>query len=129
MRKPLWGWECCKKNPLHPTAKKHTHSLAAACRLWYDSPEMQTQKKTFVFDSTAMRHLRSLSSVWGVSQTETVRRALSKTALSEKVDTVADDPVAVLVAYHKIGGLDRVKAEAYLRQVREDRRNWRKHQK
>ena len=86
--------------------------------------QMVVYKKTFVFDSTAMRHLRSLSSVWGVSQTETVRRALSKTMRSEMPDVMADDPLSVLVEYHKSGGLASVKADEYLRQVRQDRQDW-----
>jgi len=83
--------------------------------------QMSAYRKTFVFDSTAMRHLRSLASAWGVSQAETVRRALSKTVRSEISDMMADDPLSILAEYHKSGGLASVKADEYLRQVRRDR--------
>ncbi|MEI7900345.1 MAG: hypothetical protein WCK89_08830 [bacterium] len=80
-------------------------------------------RTTFAFDGATMRRLKNLATRWQVSQAEVVRRALSL-AESERPPDAAD-PLAALKAYHAQGGLDCGKAEAYLREVREDREHWR----
>lgn len=70
-----------------------------------------------------MRRLKNLAARWQVSQAEVVRRALSQAETQARSD--APDPLEALKAYHAQGGLDRKKAEKYLREVREDRERWR----
>ena len=76
---------------------------------------MQTMsyRTTFALDGVTMRRLKNLAARWQVSQAES----------ESPPDAV--DPLAALKAYHAQGGLDRGKAEAYLRAVREDREHWR----
>jgi hypothetical protein len=86
---------------------------------------MQTMsyRTTFAFDGITMRRLKNLAARWQVSQAEVVRRALSQAESESPPD--APTPLAALKAYHAQGGLDREKAEEYLREVREDREHWR----
>jgi predicted transcriptional regulator len=80
-------------------------------------------RTTFAFDGDTMRRLKNLAARWQVSQAEVVRRALSQAESQSPPDAV--DPLEALNAYHRAGGLDRGKAEAYLREVSEDRAHWR----
>jgi len=80
-------------------------------------------RTTFSFDGDTMRRLKNLAARWQVSKAEVVRRALSQAEGQRVPDT--SDPATALNAYHAQGGLDRKKAEAYLREVHEDREHWR----
>jgi hypothetical protein len=89
----------------------------------HDGMQAMQYRTTFAFDGDSMRRLKNLASRWQVSQAEVVRRALSQAESQPLPDT--PDPIAALRAYHVKGGLDRKKAEAYLYEVREDRKHWR----
>lgn len=83
-----------------------------------------THRTTFTLDGTTTSRLQRLASLWQVSQTEVVRRAVAQAdsaALPAK-----PDPAAMLRAYHAKGGLDRAKAEAYLAELDENRNTWRR---
>jgi len=84
-----------------------------------------TYRTTFALDSATMRRLKNLAARWGVSQAEVVRRAVSQ---AEQLPSVGrPDPVAMLKALHASGqGLPRKKADAWLAEVRKDRRTWRR---
>jgi predicted DNA-binding protein len=80
-------------------------------------------RTTFALDRETIRRLKGLAARWGVSQAEVVRRAIAQ---AER-DPDKSDPVAMLEALHKSDqGLDLKKADAYLAQVHEDRRHWRR---
>ena len=82
-----------------------------------------THRTTFALDGTTASRLRRLASIWQVSQAEVVRRAVAQA--ESAAAPAKPDPIAMLRAYHAKGGLDRVKAEAYLTELREDRKHWR----
>ncbi|MEO8353545.1 MAG: ribbon-helix-helix protein, CopG family [Chthoniobacteraceae bacterium] len=84
-----------------------------------------THRTTFALDQTTAKRLKRLAARWKVSQAEVVRRSVEqaeKAAAPEK-----PDPVAMLRRLHERGGgLDRAKADAYLAEVYEDRKHWRR---
>ena len=83
-----------------------------------------TYRTTFAFDAATMRRLKNLAARWRVSQAEVVRRALTQ---AEHIPSTArPDPVTMLKELHAAGqGLSRKKAEAWLAEVRSDRKRWR----
>jgi Arc/MetJ-type ribon-helix-helix transcriptional regulator len=75
-------------------------------------------------DDATARRLKHLSRDWNVSQAEVVRRAvqLAESALDKR----ESNPLSALKSLHANGGgLVREEAEAYLEEVRRDRRDWR----
>jgi len=86
--------------------------------------KQMTHRTTFALDETTASRLKRLASLWRVSQAEVVRRAVAQ---AESAACAAKpDPVALLKELHAAGqGLDAEVADAYLTEVREDRRNWR----
>jgi predicted transcriptional regulator len=83
-----------------------------------------TYRTTFALDGTTASRLKRLASIWQVSQAEVVRRAVAQA--ESTAAPAKPDPIAMLRELHASGrGLDRAKAEAYLAEVREDRRHWR----
>jgi len=89
----------------------------------HDGMQTMQYRTTFAFDGETMRRLKNLAARWRVSKAEVVRRALSQAEMQRVTDT--SDPMTALKSYHAQGGLDRKKAEAYLREVHEDRKRWR----
>ena len=84
-----------------------------------------THRTTFALDDATARRLRVLASLWRVSQAEVVRRAVAQ-ADESAADAVKTDPIALLEELHTTGqGLAPEVAEAYLTEVREDRKEWR----
>jgi hypothetical protein len=82
-----------------------------------------THRTTFALDGTTASRLRRLAAIWRVSQAEVVRRAVAQAESAAAPAKV--DPITMLRAYHAKGGLDPARAEAYLAEVREDRKHWR----
>jgi len=83
-----------------------------------------THRTTFALDKATAKRLKRLASLWQVSQAEVVRRAVAQ-AEAAAVAT-KPDAVALLRDLHAAGqGLAADQAEAYLSEVREDRRRWR----
>jgi len=80
--------------------------------------------ETMVLDleSEPAARLKKLAEHWQVTEAEAVRRSLER---AEQDVPAAKDPVAMLTACHAKGGFDRVAAEKYLSEVREDRKKWR----
>ena len=90
-----------------------------------DGMPTMTHRTTFALDETTAHRLKRLSARWQVSQAEVVRRSLEQ---AEKLaESQKPDAVALLRDLHeKGGGLNRKKADAYLAEVREDRKHWRR---
>ncbi len=83
-----------------------------------------THRTTFALDEPTARRLKRLAARWKVSQAEVVRRSVEQA--EKQSESQKPDPVAMLRRLHeKGGGLDRVKADAYLAEVYEDRQQWR----
>ncbi|MFI0347344.1 MAG: hypothetical protein ACH346_01045 [Chthoniobacterales bacterium] len=83
-----------------------------------------THRTTFAFDLTTIRRLKNLSSRWHVSQAEVIRRALFEAA--KQPITIESNPLELLEALRDSGDLLPKKvADAYLKEIYEDRKNWR----
>lgn len=81
-------------------------------------------RTTFALDEATALRLRTLSRDWKVSQAEVVRRAVQLAESS--CHTQESSPLDALKALQAGGGgLVREEAEAYLKEVRQDRREWR----
>ena len=92
----------------------------------FDGMKTMTHRTTFALDEATASRLRRLASLWRVSQAEVVRRAVAdaETASEES----RPDPIALLAELHASGqGLAPEVADSYLREVREDREEWRSH--
>ena len=87
-----------------------------------DGMATMSHRTTFSLDKGTLDRIRSLASLWRVSQAEVVRRAVSHAdAASGKAD-----PIAMLEKLQTSGeGLSAAAAKAYLKEVREDRKQWR----
>lgn len=83
-----------------------------------------SHRTTFALDEATARRLKRLAAQWRVSQAEVVRRSVEQAErLSEREKR---DPAALLRELHeKEGGLSSTAADAYLSEVREDRKQWR----
>ena len=83
-----------------------------------------THRTTFALDGKTAHRLQHLASLWRVSQAEVVRRAVAQA--ESDATSARPDPIAMLKALHDSGqGLKPKVAEAYLAEVREDRKCWR----
>jgi hypothetical protein len=80
-------------------------------------------RTTLALDESTVDRIRSLARLWGVSQSEAVRRAVKQA--DQRANEERTAPLDRLEAYHRRGGLDRREADAYLRRVAEDRAAWR----
>ena len=80
-------------------------------------------RTSFALDEQTMERLRRLSARWNVSQAEVVRRAVE---IAENQDRNAGSEVREqLQSYRASGRMKPDEADAYLAEVREDRRQWR----
>jgi hypothetical protein len=87
-----------------------------------DGMPVMTHRTTFSLDEATAARLKRLAVRWQVSQAEVVRRALAEA----EARPAKADPIAMLNELHASGrGLDPAAAEAYLAEVREDRKRWR----
>lgn len=80
-------------------------------------------RTSFALDPETIDRLRRLSARWQVSQAEVVRRAIE---IAENQDR--DEGIEVreqLQSYRASGRMKPDEADAYLEEVREDRRQWR----
>ena len=78
----------------------------------------------FALDEDTAHRLKRLSSDWKVSQAEVVRRAVQQA--DSAIRAQEDTPLQALKSLHDNGtGLVREEAEAYLEDLRRDRREWR----
>ena len=84
-----------------------------------------TYRTTFALDQETAQRLKRLAKKWKVSQAEVVRRSVKQ---AEVADAEPDpDPVALLKRLHEEGGgLVREAGEAYLGEVRQDRKRRRR---
>lgn len=80
-------------------------------------------RTTLALDEATVARIHELARAWGVSQSEAVRRAVllaQRRAAQER-----SAPLERLRAYHERGGVDARRADAYLREVAENRSLWR----
>ena len=82
-----------------------------------------THRTTLALDEITVNRIRKLAGLWGLSQSAAVRRAVELAERTAEVQKNA--PLERLEAYHRQGGLDALRADAYLREVAEDRAAWR----
>lgn len=93
--------------------------------VWYDGMPVMTHRTTFALDRETAQRLKRLSKKWKVSQAEVVRRSVKQAEVADAQPN--PDPVDLLSRLHEEGGgMAREAAEAYLGQVRRDRKQWRK---
>ena len=85
---------------------------------------VMTHRTTFALDETTANRLRRLAARWQVSQAEVVRRSLEKAeALTGNKQSEA---ARLLQQLHEAGGgLDLKKADAYLKETYQTRKQWR----
>ncbi len=79
-------------------------------------------RTSFALDEATVRRLRELSRTWNVSQAEVVRRAVQ--IASDHLESQAGEVRERLAEYRAAGRLAPDEADAYLRRVVEDRRDW-----
>ena len=85
-----------------------------------------THTITLALDDTTAHRLKRLAARWQVSQAEAVRRAVALALAESEAHLAWPDPLAMLRDLHRQGrGLDVEAADAYLAEVREDRKSWR----
>jgi hypothetical protein len=93
--------------------------------VWYAVMATMTHRTTFALDQETVEKLRKLSRRWKVSLAEAVRRAVAQAESQD--EQRKPNPVEMLQQLHDSGqSLDPQKAKAYLAQVYEDRKHWRK---
>ena len=83
-----------------------------------------THRTTFALDRTTADRIDRLATRWKVSKAEVVRRAVAN-ADQKDVPTAEAYLQALRTMQAEGRGLVREKAETYIAEVREDRRNWR----
>jgi Arc/MetJ-type ribon-helix-helix transcriptional regulator len=83
-----------------------------------------TYRTTFALDQPTAARLKRLATRWRVSQAEVVRRAVAE-AEANAAAKVADPAAALKQMVESGQGLEPAKADAYLKQVRADRKRWR----
>ena len=88
-----------------------------------DGMPTMTHRTTFALDDMTAQRLRRLAARWQVSQAEVVRRSVEQA--EKQTATEKPDPIAMLKAFHAKGGLDPVRAEKWIAEIREDRKRWR----
>lgn len=89
-----------------------------------DGMPTMTHRTTFALDETTARRLRRLAARWEVSQAEVVRRSLEQA--ESRMPAGKTDAIALLQRLHeKGGGLERKKADSYLAEVYQARKQWR----
>ena len=89
-----------------------------------DGMSTMIHRTTFTLDEATAQRLKHLAALWQVSQAEVVRRAVAQAEADSRQSR--PDPVALLHDLHAQGhGLDPQKADAYLAEVRADRKKWR----
>ncbi len=83
-----------------------------------------THRTTFALDKTTAQRLKRLAARWQVSQAEVVRRSVEQA--EKQTVTEKPDPIAMLSRLHESsGGIDPVRAEKWIAEIREDRKRWR----
>jgi len=82
-----------------------------------------THRTSFALDEATARRIKHLAASWKVSQAEVVRRSVEQAAEASR--SREPDPLALLKAYHAKGGLDRVRAEGWIDEIDQDRKQWR----
>jgi len=83
-----------------------------------------THRTTFALDQATAKRLKRLAARWKVFQAEVVRRSVEQAEKASAPEK--SDPVALLrELFSTGGGLDPMKADAYIVEVYEDRKHWR----
>ena len=88
-----------------------------------DGMPAMTHRTTFALDEATAQRLKRLATRWNVSQAEVVRRAVARSEEAE--DPPKPDRVSLLKAYHAKGGMDQTRADQWIREIEEERKQWR----
>ena len=80
-------------------------------------------RRTFALDEETALRLKRLAARWNVSQAEVVRRAVARSEQAEAPPK--SDRIALLRAYHANGGMNLSRANQWIREIDEERKNWR----
>lgn len=89
-----------------------------------DGMQTMTHRTTFALDKATAQRLKRLAVRWQVSQAEVVRRSVEQA--EKQTATEKPDPIAMLRRLHESGGgIDPVRAEKWIAEIREDRKRWR----
>lgn len=83
-----------------------------------------THRTTFALDEKTAQRLKRLSARWNVSQAEVVRRSVAQAEAADQ-DSLKD-PIALLSRLHGANqGMANEDASRYMKELREDRKQWR----
>jgi hypothetical protein len=82
-----------------------------------------THRTSFALDEGTAQRIKRLAAQWKVSQAEVVRRAVGRAEDAGQMPK--PDPLALLKAYHAKGGLDKARADQWIKEIDQDRKRWR----
>ena len=82
-----------------------------------------THRTTFSLDEASAQRLKRLAARWRISQAEVVRRSLEQAEQAE--ESPKPDRLSLLKAYHAKGGMDRARADQWIKEINEGRKLWR----
>lgn len=82
-----------------------------------------THRTSFALDELTAQRIKRLATRWNVSQAEVVRRSVERAEGAGR--SPEQDALELLKAYHAKGGLDKSRAEQWIREIDEDRKSWR----
>ena len=89
-----------------------------------DGMSTMTHRTTFALDVTTALRLKRLAARWQVSQAEVVRRSVAQA--EKQIEAEKPDPITMLRLLHQAGGgIEPVRADKWLAEVRADRKRWR----
>ncbi len=83
-----------------------------------------THRTSFALDEATAQRVRRLAARWDVSQAEVVRRSVEQ---AERADEGSKpDAIALLKQLHaKGGGIDKARADRWIKEIHNDRKRWR----
>jgi hypothetical protein len=92
--------------------------------VWCNGMPTMTHRTTFALDEATALRLKRLAARWNVSQAEVVRRSVEQAEKSG--ESSKPDPIALLKQLHaKGGGIDKARADQWIKEINEDRKHWR----
>ena len=93
------------------------------CGMYYLMATM-THRTSFALDERTAQRIKRLATRWNVSQAEVVRRSVERTDEAEAA--AKTDPIEMLKQLHaRGGGIDKVRADQWIKEIYEDRKRWR----
>jgi len=82
-----------------------------------------THRTTFALDEGTAQRLKRLAARWNISEAEVVRRSVEQAERASSAERT--DPATMLQdLFARSGGIDPSEADAYIKEVYEDRKLW-----